>query len=400
MNENEVVVVIPTYKEQLSETEKISLNQARTVLKDYPICFMAPEKMRSFLTSKGLKAEFFPDDNLNSRYAYSKLLLTPEFYQRFANYKYMLIYQLDAFVFYDKLKYFCSLDYDYIGAPMLNFAFSTIGRIGNGGLSLRKVLSFIRITREREQIYKQSNQRKYFEKIEDKFFAFCGKNVSIDFSVPNIKIANMFSIEHNISHVYSQLSKDNLPFGCHGWSRSRHFEVWRPYMIKYIKNLDKVEKEIYANGKDDYQTFVFYKLSQYLVRRIMRNSNVLASSILENYIPKDGKYVLWGKGAICDEAFMLFQYLERNIVCIFDKKTQENEIQHALPVIKPDIKLVIENEYKIIISTSLYAKEISKILEEDGLQKDKDFFVYEEVSAYLSKKYYEKILPNVVCDKL
>ena len=400
MNENEVVVVIPTYKEQLSETEKISLNQARTVLKDYPICFMAPEKMRSFLTSKNLNAEFFPDDNLNSRDAYSKLLLTPEFYQRFANYKYMLIYQLDAFVFYDKLDDFCSLNYDYIGSPMRVFSWTEIGVVGNGGLSLRKISSFICVTKERERIFDETGRKKFFEKGEDTFFAYCGKNKSINFSVPDVSLANKFAIGHDISHSYKRLSENNLPFGCHAWSHKRYFSIWRPYMLKYIKDLDKVEKEIYANGKDDYQTFVFYKLSQYLVRRIMRNSNVLASSILEKYIPKDGKYILWGKGAICDEAFMLFQYLERNIVCIFDKESQENEIQHELPVIKPDIKLVIENEYKIIISTSLYAKEISKILEEAGLQKDKDFFVYEEVSAYLSKKYYEKILPNVVCDKL
>ncbi len=38
------------------------------------------------------------------------------FYKQFLNYEYILIYQLDAFVFKDELNY-CSQGIDYVGAP-------------------------------------------------------------------------------------------------------------------------------------------------------------------------------------------------------------------------------------------------------------------------------------------
>lgn len=45
-------------------------------------------------------------------------MLSAEFYDRFAAYEYVLIYQLDAFVFADRLAEFCQMGYDYIGAPV------------------------------------------------------------------------------------------------------------------------------------------------------------------------------------------------------------------------------------------------------------------------------------------
>jgi len=44
-------------------------------------------------------------------------MMSPAFYDAFKAFDYILIYQLDAFVFRDELEYFCSLGYDYIGAP-------------------------------------------------------------------------------------------------------------------------------------------------------------------------------------------------------------------------------------------------------------------------------------------
>ena len=96
-------VVIPVYREELRLSERVSFRQAQQVLGKYDICFMAPEKMKNFLSAKGYKAEYFPAKCLSSRLEYSKLLLTPEFYARFSDYQYILLYQLDAFVFSDRL---------------------------------------------------------------------------------------------------------------------------------------------------------------------------------------------------------------------------------------------------------------------------------------------------------
>jgi hypothetical protein len=45
--------------------------------------------------------------------------LSEEFYQAFTDFEFMLIYQLDAFVFRDELADWCRSGYEYIGAPWL-----------------------------------------------------------------------------------------------------------------------------------------------------------------------------------------------------------------------------------------------------------------------------------------
>ena len=49
------------------------------------------------------------------------MLLTADFYRRFTDYEYILIHQLDVFLFEDKLLEFCDMGYDYIGAPYPKF---------------------------------------------------------------------------------------------------------------------------------------------------------------------------------------------------------------------------------------------------------------------------------------
>ena len=59
----------------------------------------------------------FENKNFTSRNSYSKLLLSSKFYERFSDYDYMLIYQLDCLIFSNDLKKWTDLNYDYIGAP-------------------------------------------------------------------------------------------------------------------------------------------------------------------------------------------------------------------------------------------------------------------------------------------
>ena len=163
----EVVVVIPVYTEELTPFEQISLAQAQKVLARYDICFMAPERMRASLTAKGMRAEFWPDACFANVVGYSKLLLTPEFYERFAEYEYMLIYQLDAFVFSDRLESFCDMGYDYIGAPLPYWSGwpYRMYLVGNGGLSLRKISSCIRVARDKSAIYEKTQAQDIMERI-------------------------------------------------------------------------------------------------------------------------------------------------------------------------------------------------------------------------------------------
>lgn len=73
-------------------------------------------------------------------------------YKAFAKYEYMLIAQLDAVCFRDDLDEWCGKDYDYVGAPWCHLCKhvcrtdqyrSEEKLVGNGGLSLRKIQTFL-----------------------------------------------------------------------------------------------------------------------------------------------------------------------------------------------------------------------------------------------------------------
>ena len=128
MNPHDVIIVVPIYRPELRETERMSLLQLQRVLGDYPRVFLAPASLSFDFGALG----YF--DGLSG---YSCLMLSDEFYARFADYQYVLIYQLDAFVFQDTLRAFCALGYDYIGAPVgrLDTYWHVLGaRVGTGGL--------------------------------------------------------------------------------------------------------------------------------------------------------------------------------------------------------------------------------------------------------------------------
>lgn len=61
----------------------------------------------------------FPDTYFKGIAGYNRLMMSPEFYETFAQWEYILIYQTDAWVFSDRLSEWCSKGYDYIGAPWI-----------------------------------------------------------------------------------------------------------------------------------------------------------------------------------------------------------------------------------------------------------------------------------------
>ena len=112
-----IAVVIPTHKTQLSPLEEISLAQCRKVLSRYPLIFVVPQgKNFPYIAPNGSAVQF-PPQYFQSVQAYNRLSMSPKFYATFADFDYILIHQLDAFVFYDAAENFCRLGFDYIGAP-------------------------------------------------------------------------------------------------------------------------------------------------------------------------------------------------------------------------------------------------------------------------------------------
>ena len=160
---DKVCIVVPCYKAEFDENEQVSFDRLISVLGHYDIYIIAPKKLKGkfgHLTGVGIIC--FDDSDFEGRDAYSRLMLSEKFYRRFSDYTYMLLHQLDVYVFSDKLKEFCEYGFDYIGAPLPKYIWRNIYEIlspneeycvGNGGFSLRKINSCLRILKEKTRCF-------------------------------------------------------------------------------------------------------------------------------------------------------------------------------------------------------------------------------------------------------
>lgn len=250
------VVVIPVYKASLNQTEKISLTQAVRIWGKKKLAFAAPEGFNPDYgeLSSGVRIEHFPAEYFHSVSTYSQLCLVDEFYAAFAEVEYMLIYQLDAFVFADRLAEFCALGLDYIGAPVPRFYRSwhilLNASVGNGGFCLRRIASVRRMIKCKELILQNHPMSAWLLVNEDMFFAYCGKKMY--FQVADSSTALSFAVQDDLGHCQRKL-KGKLPFGLHGWQLT---DKWDTCIEKagYIMpvNTAKLDIERRREQIDDY----------------------------------------------------------------------------------------------------------------------------------------------------
>ena len=263
-----IVIVIPVYKTCPDETEKMSLRQCLKVLSDYEICLICPYGLSTTVYDEvangKMKTERFAQNYFENISGYNDLMKSHMFYERFKNYDYLLIYQLDAWVFRDELEEWCVRDYDYIGAPWFENWYSheegyDFMCVGNGGLSLRKVKKFLSITEpsmQRLRSYKQILDRnrgwcRYWQSIvqyfsrnnkvnvfaeqnkdrwEDVYFCYDLKASRLELRVPDCKEAAQFSMETSPKYIFNEVNKGHLPFGCHAWKKYQYEEFWKYYI--------------------------------------------------------------------------------------------------------------------------------------------------------------------------
>jgi hypothetical protein len=254
MTETLVKTVIPVYKKELDLYERTSLEQCCKVLSAYPLVFVKPQSLDIANLKKDypqIAEENFADSYFESIAGYNRLMTSPEFYARFAGCRYILIYQLDAFVFRDELKQWCEKDYDYLGAPWplkpkyyafhmrlfltvkaaacriqgRTFRMAVVGnKTGNGGFSLRKVSSHHEVTVKKKDTidYYLKQSGMYSEFNEDVFWG----TQNPEFTCPSFKEALTFSIDEYPELCFRK-NHQKLPFGCHGWSKSSRIDFWK-----------------------------------------------------------------------------------------------------------------------------------------------------------------------------
>jgi len=266
-----VAVVVPQPRDEITSDEQISLRHLDRYLSAFDRYVITPKRLKHPLPS--FERCVFPDRFFGSRTAYSSLLLKTAFYERFADYRYILIYQLDSLVFSDGLLDWCDRHFDFVGAPGLFVDWPRAPEIRNGGLSLRCVEAFVDVLRSRrywmdpDEYWRRywaarpravrfvNLPRRYVKRLqkfngvqwetarwmrgtntsrtygsnEDFFWSLEAKRYVPTFEVAPVDAALRFAFESNPEVCYEHNGR-RLPFGCHGWARyGRSF--WEPHLL-------------------------------------------------------------------------------------------------------------------------------------------------------------------------
>ncbi|MEI8327616.1 MAG: DUF5672 family protein [Candidatus Taylorbacteria bacterium] len=238
-------VLIPIYKKDLTGHETTSLIQVCKILGKYDFSIVGPESVdvaqyTKVLEGSGVKYRIqrFADKYFESTKTYNLLMLERAFYEKFSEYGYMLIYQLDAYVFEDQLEYWCEQGYDFVGAPWMRFDFlrnkvHLLDAGLNGGFSLRKISSLKRVLdiggtdgteRGREILQKFLRGGRN----EDGFYSIQAKMIDPTFRVAPREVAMRFAFEQKPEKLFEMTSR-KLPFGCHAWLRYDP-EFWKKFI--------------------------------------------------------------------------------------------------------------------------------------------------------------------------
>ena len=166
------VIATPIWSKQISPKEILRLQISLAENSQYQHYFIAPQDLdfSEYATNfpNSLFA-FFPRHNFDSIQTYSKFMLTPEVYEFFSSFHYLLVAQLDA-ILVREISPILKMEMDYIGAiwPFGGYKIGRVGRrlfansfpakvlpgpfvsVGNGGLSLRSNLAMINLLKLNE----------------------------------------------------------------------------------------------------------------------------------------------------------------------------------------------------------------------------------------------------------
>lgn len=255
-----VAIVIPVYKDSLDKYEELSFRQCLKVLHKYRIILVTYQDLNLSVYHRladengtHLDSVFFSKSFFEGIDGYNKLMKSKEFYSSFtSSYQYILIYQLDAFVFRDELEYWCNQGYDYIGAPWITSDGekpTDIGlwKVGNGGLSLRKISYCMKVLNWKGPVltYNYYRKWKYLPYIlgwknNISYFRRSNMNEDLLFSgflsptylhpyLPTPEKAACFAFEKFPSYLF-HLCNNQLPFGCHAFLKSEYEEFWKKYI--------------------------------------------------------------------------------------------------------------------------------------------------------------------------
>ena len=252
-------IVVPFYRPSLDEWETISLDSTLRVLGRHHLVMVKPKGLDTSELERRYRftdVETFDPAYFTSVQGYNRLLLSTAFYQRFLRSRFILICQLDVFVFRDDLARWVERGYDYVGAPWVSktavsvrihrlkmqlsklflgpqdkvYRYETRNRVGNGGFSLRSVATHHRLSVEMKDAidhYLRNQGTHHFH--EDIFWSIEPSKRGFAHRTPPLEEALSFSWDINPARLY-KLSGGRLPMAAHGWYKRRQLEFWGPHV--------------------------------------------------------------------------------------------------------------------------------------------------------------------------
>lgn len=260
------VVVIPIYRHDLNNFERLSLLRTFSVLGGHPIVILAPRSKQAAIQQTletlipcdpNYQWHIVNDQWLASHQDYNQLMLKRDFYENYKAYSHLLICQLDAYIFEDQLLDWCNQPYDYIGGPLYlpnaPYCPEELFCVGVGGFSLRRLQPIIRLLKENPIIFRTSDFRDTFKRFnikartflfsrfllcrlvngcrleqsknrlsqylginEDAVFARYLPRYVTTFRIPDSMIGTSFCIDKHVKLSLADLG-GHLPFAAHAW---------------------------------------------------------------------------------------------------------------------------------------------------------------------------------------
>lgn len=249
-----VKVIIPFYKETLSCMEQKALSHNMAVLPKYPVVFLKPENMDlEEVHAEYPRAEVM---NVSSDWlgkkrgiqGYNEMMMSKDFYDMFSDCEYIMICHTDAWIFRDEVFEWCKKGYDLVAAPWplrpryshfpFNFFvrtrqwlagrngeiswYSYAGKVGNGGLSLRRVSAFRVACEKYDDVIAGFKDRGINE---DVFWALFPEGFIYPSMTEALKFA--YDVKPGLCH---KLNHRNLPMGCHAFMHRSRMKFWQNYI--------------------------------------------------------------------------------------------------------------------------------------------------------------------------
>lgn len=262
------VVLTLSTKTHYTADEEIAFRHVRRHLGRYDKYVLIPDNHPA--TYPGFIEKRFAPRYFGSAQAHGKLLLSEEFYKAFLGYEYILICHLDALVFADELLDWCAQGYDFIGAPWLlspDTPHITAQKVGNGGFSLRRVRSFLRVLYSKAHFVDPEDYwrrycersstlaravnwpRRYIKRLgwfndirwhvrwavhgdvhEDRFWAEYATHYDPAFNIAPVDVAMRFAFEAEPRECFGRIGR--MPFGAHRWQKfDRAF--YEPHLLRH-----------------------------------------------------------------------------------------------------------------------------------------------------------------------